>query len=125
MTRLTAAVLTTLALACAGTASASSAMAVASARVVRATIVSTDPLVKQLSVSAADLQHGYISLEGSSLNDGKAETRAFTVRVEIPSMQSNTTFSGDATAGATRMAVTGTEASLRQNPFAYITYDGQ
>jgi hypothetical protein len=124
MTRLTTAVLTTLLLACAGTASASSAIAVASARVIRATMVTTDPLVKQLSVSTADLQHGYISLEAASLNKSQAG-RAFSVRVEIPSMQSNTSFSGDAGAKPTRIALTGTEASLRQNPFAYITYDGQ
>ena len=123
MTRLTTAVLITL-LAAASTASASSAIAIASARVIRATIVSTDPLVKQLSVGATDLQRGYISLQGASVNSGKADATAFTVRVEIPSMQANTSFSGDATVSASRVLVSGTVASLRQSPFAYVTYDG-
>jgi len=121
MARLTTAALITLLLAVAGTATASSAMAVASAHVIRATIVTTDPLVKQLSVTASDLHRGYISLDGAT---GKVGAPAFTVRVEIPAMQANTSFSGDA-ASSSRVTVTGTEASLRQNPFAYITYDGQ
>jgi hypothetical protein len=124
MTRLTTAALITLLLAVAGTATASSAMAVASAHVIRATIVTTDPLVKQLSVTANDLHRGYISLDGATVGRGKVGATAFTVRVEIPSMQANTSFSGDA-ASSSRVTVTGTEASLRQNPFAYITYDGQ
>jgi len=124
MARLTTTVLITLLLAMAGTARASSAIAVASARVIRATIVTTDPLVKQLSVTADDLHRGYISLQGASVGSGKASATAFTVRVEIPSVQANTSFSGDAVASS-HVTVTGTEAALRQNPFAYITYDGQ
>lgn len=124
MARLATTVLITILLAAAGTANASSAMAVASAHVIRATIVTTDPLVKQLSVTANDLHRGYITLEGASVGSGKAGATAFTVRVEIPSMQANTSFSGDAVASS-RVAVTGTEAALRQNPFAYVTYDGQ
>ena len=125
MTRLTTAVLITLLLAAAGTASASSSIAVASAQIVRATMVSTDPLVSQLSVGTTDLQRGYISLQGATVGSGKADAAAFTVRVEIPSMQANSSFSGDVTVKSSRIAVTGTEASLRQSPFAYITYDGQ
>lgn len=124
MTRLSTAVLITL-LAATGTASASSAVAVASARIIRSTIVNTDPLVKQLAVSATDLQHGYINLRDASVGSARADATAFTVRVEIPSMQATTSFSGDVTMSSHRIAVSGTEASLRQNPFAYVTYDGQ
>jgi len=124
MTRLIATVLLTILLAVASTASASSGVAVASARVIRATIVTTEPLVEHLSVSGTDLQRGYISIRGATVNSGRADANAFTVRVEIPSIQANSSFPGDATVTSSRIPIAGTETSLRQSPFAYITYDG-
>jgi hypothetical protein len=104
---------------------ASSAIAVASAHVVNATIVSAEPLLQQLSVGSADLERGYISLRGASVSSGKSNAAAFTVRVEIPSMSAVSSFSGDTVVTSSHVALTGTEASLRRSPFAYITYDGQ
>jgi hypothetical protein len=125
MPRWSTAAMIAVLLAVASGVSASSAVAVASARVIRATIVSTGPLVGRLSVTAADFRQGYISLQGASVNSGRTGAAAFTVRVEIPAINASMSFAGDTRIESSRMAVSGSEASLRPRPFAYITYDGQ